>query len=1734
MLHFVSPKVRVVLSVLICLFGSLSAQAQATFTDSNNNTNVSGCAPLTVDFLATCPGCPNFVVTGYSATPGSISSPTSQLTFPNAGTYSVTLSYTINGTPGTTTNPNMVTVHPNPVINSISANPPTVCVNSQVCFDANVSSGTIPYTYSWLIGQNLTGATPCTTYTTAGTYNAQLSVTDNNGCTATLSQNNFLQVSPPPNATFTYSLVNPNACNAPMGVSFSWTGTPQNAAWTHQWDFGAAGTSVASGNPAFVQNFPTNGQYTVTHTVDNNGCQGTYTYPTPIQIGLQVPNITLSKTTACLGDTILIDHNTPGYTYTFNSTAGPVLSVNAQSSKLVCTNAGTNLVVNATVTQGNCSTTVQLTNSLVVSAGPQFTISANQTTSCNPPLNVTFSMLDPGGNPALGLNFGWVSPASPNPVSGNSYQFTQNYTAPGSYSVQVIGTDQYGCTLTVTENQFINIASPTASFTPTTGSPAQLCAGQSVQFVDLTSTTWSTPITNWQWSFPGGTPNASTASSPTITYNAQGSYSATLTITDANGCTSTVTYSNCVKVGAPIANLTMNFIRVGSGPVCASDQVEFVSDISPNPLPSTATVQWQYYSTANPAYYSPYFTTPYNNNVLAYVMKFDPDSLGTFCVKMIVNNNGCKDSITKCNQFTVIGPVAKFNYTPDVVCDVPTTMTFTNVSLPLSGNPSCAWKFIQGNTILGTSNNCTPNFQFTNPGPTKVTLITSEGNCTDSLSKFFNVNQVNADFTISPGPYCTNSPVGFTANVSGPLQYNWSFCTGMPGGGSGNTPSVFNTYTQPGNCIVRLAVSGAGVCKDTVEIPITINGHQMAITASPDSIGCFPMPPVTLGTNLLSAFPSNTNINSYSWVINGTPASNAASFTHNFTNSGYNYVTLTTQDNNGCYAESQLRIVNSEPLALFSADNTTNCAGLPVVFTSPSVGLGGSNLQFSWNFGTTGPGSQVTTINPTVSYNYSTNGQYTVSLTVTDTYGCKDTLTVPNYINIQPFIADFAMSDTLINCPPLNLKLTPLSLTGHAIDTTQVQWIIYNAPPPAGISYLSNQYSPTIQILTPGVYSIMMIVKSEGGCLDTVLKVSKVTVLGPKADIAISPKQACPGATISLQAMNPTSDIVAYSWLLNSTVANPPNAATATAVYYAPGVYFPVLEVTNSAGCSVKFTSQDSLTIWTPPTANFVADDTIVCVPADVNYSSLGSVNGSAPINAWNWDLGVTTSALQNPSATYTNVGLQTISLTVTDANGCKDTLTKPNYVSVIENIQPQPVNVIRVSVLDNDKIAVNFSQYNNINGDFAQYIIERSTNGGAFTQIATVPSLNTTFYIDNGLATNINKYEYRMKVENGCDNVSNASASGAHVSLTATSMSGAVKLDWTPYVGWSSVTKYNVYKVFDYDTTTHVLIGAVAGNVLQYIDSLAIRCTDPISYRVEAVRSGQNAWSDSVTSAPSSFTVNGKVDVRVASVENNTVRIDWRKPNGIELMKEYVVERDDSGTGAFVAIATVPASSSTNNLYTQVDANASVNDRIYTYRITGLDSCGNVLASGRIGETILLKATAAGGTIRLVWTPYSEWKNGVLRYRIELFNSLNNEWVKIDSVGANTLSYEDKDIRFAMPRNCYRIVAVERQGDKQLSYSNESCGSLEPVVFVPTAFTPNEDGINDLFTILGSFVEEFHIHIYNHQGQKVFESQDITKSWDGKFNGTEVQEGTYTYYLTIKSMLGESKQKAGTLTLLR
>ena len=113
-----------------------------------------------------------------------------------------------------------------------------------------------------------------------------------------------------------------------------------------------------------------------------------------------------------------------------------------------------------------------------------------------------------------------------------------------------------------------------------------------------------------------------------------------------------------------------------------------------------------------------------------------------------------------------------------------------------------------------------------------------------------------------------------------------------------------------------------------------------------------------------------------------------------------------------------------------------------------------------------------------------------------------------------------------------------------------------------------------------------------------------------------------------------------------------------------------------------------------------------------------------------------------------------------------------------------------------------------------------------------------------------------------------------------------------------------------------------------------------------------------------------------------------------------------------------------------------------------------------------------------------------------------------------------------------YRVTAIQRGNNSITSMSNYAEVIPPLSIYIPNAFTPNGDGINDAFGVKGEGIRNYHLYVYNRWGEVVFESTNPKQQWDGNYAGNPVEQGVYVYQV-FAAGLGKNS-KTGSVRLVR
>lgn len=1176
-------------------------QVTARFTMSDT----AGCAPLIVHFTNTSTGATSYSWNLGNSTLSTLTDVSTSYT--SAGTYTVTL-VASNGSV-TNTYTKLVVIHPQPTVN-FTASDTAICPGSSTIFTSTSTPGmTGGLTYNWNFGDGFFSAAtgPSHVYAAPGFYTVSLLATNSAGCASTLSRGSYIRVVNRPNVRYRAS--DSVFCAAP-GITTLTNMTTGSSPFVYLWRFGDGTTSTAT-NPSHT--YGASGGYNVTLRVtDRYGCIDSLVKPSYMNVG----NLTAAFTsvpTACIRTGV-----------NFTNTSSPHVSAlwrfgDGGTSTLAnpahaYTATGT-YSIKLRVFDGACYDSVTR-NVTITGATGTFTITP--TNPCPAPVALTFNATVPAGCTVTWL-FGDTTMGSGNPIT-----HTYNYAVIDTQRMVV--TDPMGCKDSVLKYDTSHNLIGQLSATPTVG-----CIPLVVNFNSYFYSSIYNPattaydffaypftLTSYTWNFGDGSPT-STALTPAHTFTAVGTYTVTLTVTTANGCTK-VERIKIIAGAPPVASF-----NVSPSSVCGGKPVTFTST-----------------STGAVSYYWRYGDISADSNTSS-TMVHRYSTPGTYNTSLTVYNNGCP-SAPFYRTVIVDSPVAVMHV--GYACIPNNQVRFTNYSF---GASSLLWLFGDGSTSTAVS----PVHSYSALAAYTAVLTTfnATSGCRDTATAFIDLRKPYVNFITRDSTICRDQIDTFTSSFSStlfPIGYKWYL--------NGTLVDSINkdfryTYRARGVHSIMLVIKDSHGCNDTLirNNCIVVAKPIANFNFSPTS-GCLPVHVnfTDLSTDVPGTFMTNR---AWTYGDGGTFSTPAAAAIHSYTANGTYAPKLIVTDNIGCMDTLTTgSIAANKPEAAFTIGGGTNlCIGTNVVFTNTSIGAVSSYWQF-------GDGFTSTATSP--SHVYATSGSFTVTLIVTDAFGCKDTLSQPGYFTVSlPPVASFYMSDSFAVCPPLNCFFTNTS-TGAATYS----WTF-------GDGNSSVAFGPSNTYVVPGHYTVKLVATNAFGCSDSTT--GHAVLFGYSGAFSYTPTEGCAPLPVSFTAT--FSGVSSIIWdFSDGVISSPTTVPTINHTYNAAGYYRPKLILTDSSGCSAFSIGSDSINVDTLiPGIRFSPSPVCQYYPATFIDSSY-SYFSSSTAWAWTYGPGITSSA-PSPSYTYTASGTYPVRLTVTNANGCVATVTKS--VTVVP--APMPITGI-------------------------------------------------------------------------------------------------------------------------------------------------------------------------------------------------------------------------------------------------------------------------------------------------------------------------------------------------------------------------------------------------------------------------------------------------------------------------
>lgn len=617
-------------------------------------------------------------------------------------------------------------------------------------------------------------------------------------------------------------------------------------------------------------------------------------------------------------------------------------------------------------------------------------------------------------------------------------------------------------------------------------------------------------------------------------------------------------------------------------------------------------------------------------------------------------------------------------------------------------------------------------------------------------------------------------------------------------------------------------------------------------------------------------------------------------------------------------------------------------------------------------------------------------------------------------------------------------------------------------------------------------------------------------------------------------------------------------------VYTAPGVYTVTQRVRGADGCEEINTQ--SITIGGKPIPDFTTNGE--CVNTQITFADNSTVANST-INSYYWNLGAAgTFTTASVTRSFTTAGNYNIGHSVVSSLGCmSDTITRIIHIFG----QPQADFTVTDSVCLG--MPMNFSDISTVPPDTVNFWLWNVDNGAAtyrtrnFNHTFTVPGNHTvTLLVSADSSSSCSGLKMKnvfvadkpvaaIRQSSGCPNVS------FQVRDSSYSPDGLPITNWwwdlgngqfsnqqNPTVNYSTTGPHTIRLVVrnsrgcQSDTlTTTVIVNSKPVADFSY-DNILCNISD-INFRDASAVTGStiNSWSwiynqvvfSTSQNAAHSFPVgNQRVGLVVSSAAGCISDTTW-KTFIIKTKPVVSLSMHDACKGAVVDFTGTETSNigivswqwdfgdgstiAGNPVQHVYPVNGSYNVKLVG---TSTEGCASEIVTGTL-NIYGTNAFAGNDTIATSGQPIQLNATGGISYSWTPVTGLSNP--NIPNPVATNSSDRYYYLRAFTPEGCESF-------DTLLIKIYEG-----PAIYVPNAFTPNGDGLNDILRAIPVGISQFlYFNVYNRWGQMVFSTSDYRKGWDGRILGVKQNTGTFVWMAAAIDYKGNAITRKGTVTIIR
>lgn len=1319
-------------------------------------------------------------------------------------------------------------------------------------------------------------------------------------------------------------------------------------------------------------------------------------------------------------------------------------------------------------------------------------------------------------------------------INSGSGDISRTFNSPGTYEVLLVASIN-GATGSCADTASVPVVVLPAPEAIILADNPAACDSLAVNFSDGSIGF----VQSWEWVLPSGQ-TSSLPNPPTQYFNEPGAYTASLTVSSANGCSNT-NHLDVFVHQTPI----VGFVPEN---VCQGAEAVFTDQSVAGPGDQIVWWNWDFGGGATS-----------NDEVATHVFP----TTGTYTITLEVGTPYC----SAIDTFEIeVEPAPLAGFSADIYEDCgPVSIQFTNQS---AGAFSYLWEFGDG-TI---SNEASPSHIFTNPTTEVVEYVVAltaltEFGCADVITDTITVLPgAVAQFSAQSEPGCTPFDATFINNSLGAVAYEWDFGDGSPVSTEENPEHTFtNTGLFVENYLVQLVAISATGCNDTAYTTITAYPEPIFDFTVPSDSGCSPF---------FVQFPGVLGAVQLDWDFGDGAVGNGQAPSHTFVNNTNQPVSYTTQmigmSAFGCVDTAYAEIyVTPAPLSQMQTSVLSGCSPLEVTFQNLSLNA----HSYVWVYGD-GTSSEAIEAEHTHVFENNTNAavEYTVSLQAETADGCVDISS--QVITVYPKVtANFVV-------PPATCADSNVQFQNTSVNASTYEWHF-------GDGFIDLSTSPQHTYNSTGtdstVFEVTLMAWSEFGCVDTI---TQPLIVHPQPAVSFTTDVPSGCGPLEVTFTNNSQFAADFIWSYGDNHFSDTTALVHTHTFYNPTsetvVYEVKLEATNSFGC--KDSQTINITVFPEVTAGFnITPEACSPFVPEIENTSLGAVS-------YLWDFGngqisnAVNPVIQLENNTDASVEYEVI-LIAENQFGCSDTVA---HTIIIHPTPQVAFEVTAVSscapfeaIFDNQSEGADSFFWSFGDGTFAtdsasivSHIYENLTDqvvimpvtltgsnaygctDSASTFVEVMPAVIAAFSGDNVSCTplqsvllneSLGASSYSWYV-NG-ELFSNQSAPTILLENDSTEDLGfEVTLVATNYLGCTDT----VTEIFTVLATPHALFTAspqsqVFPDATVTIENQSIADSATYSW---SFGDGQTATGENP--GPITYPTWGEYTIQL-TVDNGQCLDTYAQTVMIGVPLPVA---DFTGEGAGCQPVTVQFVNTSEFgaffLWDFGDGSLSIEENpLHTFYNPGTYTV-TLTATGFGGDTdVMVKESVVEVYPQAVAFFTASPQNVVVPGQpVSFLNLSENADSYIWDFGDGNTSDQENVQYYYQETGLYSVSLIANNEyqcpDTFMLIDAIRAEGGGDVVF-PNAFTPSPSGPsggyfdpsannfnNDIFFPLHEGVDDYQLLIYNRWGELIFESRDVNIGWDGYYKGELCKQDVYVWKVNATFTDGRRIQRSGDVTLIR